>query len=91
MSECLKIEGRLDAVTVSQWEAPVLALSDESDVCLDLTAVEYISSAGLRLVLRLAKRLHEREQSLKLTGVQPAVHHVLEMSGFLAFLTVETA
>lgn len=90
-SSVFALSGRLDAVSVPQWESEVLALADQSDVVLDLGEVAYMSSAGLRMILRLAKRLDERRESLRLVKVQPPVYQVLEMSGFLAFLTVEQA
>ena len=55
---------------------------------LDMAGVEYISSAGLRVVLLLAKRLKQNSGHLVLCGLQPHVHEVFDISGFLAILDV---
>ncbi len=55
---------------------------------LDLSDLSYISSAGLRVVLVLAKRLREQEGRLILCGLRGAVLEVFDISGFLGILTV---
>lgn len=54
---------------------------------LDAGQLEYISSAGLRILLRLKKNYPE----LKITGVNAAVYDILEMTGFTEMMTVEKA
>jgi len=55
---------------------------------LDLGEVDYISSAGLRVVLMLAKRQKQNAGKLVLCRLQPEVHEVVDISGFLSILTV---
>ena len=55
---------------------------------LDFAALDYISSAGLRLVLVLAKRLKQAGGKLVIYGMQPHVREVFDISGFLAILNV---
>ena len=55
---------------------------------LDLARLDYISSAGLRVVLLLAKKLKQAGGALALCDIQPSVREVFEISGFLAILTV---
>ncbi|MGE4503278.1 MAG: STAS domain-containing protein [Thiomicrospira sp.] len=86
---CLALQGRLDAVTAPQWEANVLALAESPKVMLDFRQLDYISSAGLRLVLMLAKRMQAKQGELQLCGLKPSVHQVFEMSGFLQILSVQ--
>lgn len=81
------ISGRLDAVSAPEWEAKLLPLADApGEVVLDLTDLEYISSAGLRIILMLAKRLQAKGHQLSITGMNDNVHHVFEMSGFLQII-----
>jgi len=55
---------------------------------LDFDKLDYISSAGLRVVLVLAKRLKQTGGKLVLAGLQPHIREVFDVSGFLAILTV---
>ena len=85
----IEIIGRLDTVT-----APALdkMISDELDgvtvLTLDMNALEYISSAGLRVILTAQKKM-QKIGSMKLIGVSEAVMEVFEMTGFADILTIE--
>lgn len=57
-------------------------------ILLDLTAVNYVASAGLRVVLLLAKRTKQSQGALVLYGLQPSVRDVFAISGFLKILEV---
>ncbi len=83
-------EGRLDSNNAAAAEAEVFALLDDGSarVVLDLDRLEYISSAGLRLVLMTAKRLKQVGGKLALCGLKPQVREVFEISGFVSILTV---
>ena len=59
------------------------------NLVLDFAALDYISSAGLRMVLVVAKRLKGEGGQLVLSGMQPHVREVFDISGFLAILNVE--
>jgi anti-anti-sigma factor len=56
---------------------------------VDLAAVEYISSAGLRVLLRLVSRLREVQGELVLCSLTHAVREVFELAGFMAVFAVE--
>ena len=85
----IEIVGRLDTVT-----APALdkMIGEELDgitaLTLDMNALEYISSAGLRVLLGAQKKM-QKIGSMKLIGVSEAVMEVLEMTGFADILTIE--
>ena len=85
----LEITGRLDTTT-----APVLdktiheELKDVENLVLDLKGLEYISSAGLRVLLNAQKKM-QRVGSMKLKNVSEAVMDVLEMTGFADILVIE--
>lgn len=57
-------------------------------VVIDFAALDYISSAGLRVVLMTAKRAKQGKGTLVLCGLQPHVKEVFEISGFLKILEV---
>jgi anti-anti-sigma factor len=82
--------GRLDSVSSSELERLVVSRIDggERRLVVDLSGVEYISSAGLRVLLMAAKRLKEPPGSLVLCGMGPSVRTVLELAGFLPIFTV---
>lgn len=84
------IKGRVDSTTAGNMEQ---ALKDVfnvagSRVVVDFSALDYISSAGLRVVLMLAKRAKQAQGRLVLCGLSPQVREVFEISGFLKILDV---
>ena len=85
----IEVVGRLDTIT-----APVLEKTvSENIVCiqsliLDFKGLEYISSAGLRVLLGAQKKMNN-SGSMKLIGVCEDVMEVLEMTGFADILTIE--
>ena len=82
----LKITGRIDTVTASQLEAVLHeSLVDVEDIIFDFKGVNYISSAGLRVILSV---LH-RQNSMKIIHVNDVVMEVFEITGFTDILTIE--
>ncbi len=82
--------GQINSANAADVEAGLLAWVEKGErLCvLDLGQLDYISSAGLRVVLMLAKRLKQNAGQLVLCGLQPQVHEVFDISGFLSILTV---
>ncbi len=79
--------GRLDTGTAPDFEAALLsALSSSSKLIVDLANVDYISSAGLRVVLMGAKRGRQAGGGLVLCGLAPSIRDVFAVSGFLKIL-----
>ncbi|PWC28068.1 STAS domain-containing protein [Teichococcus aestuarii] len=76
------LEGRLDTVTAPLVEARLLALLEEGAVVADLAAVRYVSSAGLRVLLRAAKQGMGSGRGFSICGLQSPVREVFEISGF---------
>lgn len=85
--------GRLDSVSSSELEKHVVARLDagERRVVIDLAGVEYISSAGLRVLLLAAKRLKPPAGALVLCGLGASVRTVLELAGFTSLFAIEAA
>ena len=83
--------GRVDSVSSNELEKVVLSRIDggERRLVLDLAGVEYISSAGLRVLLIAAKRLKAPPAALVLCGIGPGVRTVLKLAGFLPLFAVE--
>ena len=85
----IEVVGRLDTIT-----APVLEntigenISGTCSLVLDLKGLEYISSAGLRVLLGTQKKM-QKIGTMKLTGVCEDVMEILEMTGFADILTIE--
>ena len=83
------IEGSVDTVTAPELEAAIAALPDTLErLILDFTAVDYVSSAGLRVLLAADQRL-SASGALILRNVNPDVREVFEMTGFDELLTLE--
>ena len=86
----VSLKGRLDAVASPEFEA---SLSDwiskgEHNFLLNLTDLDYISSAGLRSILATSKKLKETQGKIFLTGLHGAVEEVFKISGFLSIFRV---
>ena len=83
------LEGRLDTTTAPDLEAKLKSsLSGVTELTLDLEKLEYISSAGLRVLLS-AQKIMSRQGDMKLIHVKEPVLQVFEPTGFMAVLTIE--
>ena len=81
------LSGRLDTSTAPEFEAFANEnLADVSNLTLDCKELEYISSAGLRVLLGLQKKM---KGAMKLTNVGELIMEVFEMTGFSDILTIE--
>ena len=88
-SATLVVVGRLDTQTAPELEKELQAvLPGLKDLSFDMTGLEYISSAGLRVILKAQKTMNE-QGSMKLTGVNDAIMEVFDITGFLDILTIE--
>lgn len=86
----IAVEGQINSANAPALETDLLSRIDQGErrVVLDLGLLSYISSAGLRVVLMMAKRLRQTDGKLVLCGLQSRVREVFDISGFLAILTV---
>ncbi|WP_426956744.1 STAS domain-containing protein [Muricoccus radiodurans] len=76
------LEGRLDTATAPATEEKLLALLDSGPVIADMEGVRYVSSAGLRVLLKTAKQAKNKGTTFSVCALQPAVREVFEISGF---------
>ena len=85
----LSLQGKLNSANSADIEADILRNTGQTNrLLLDLSGLDYISSAGLRVVLVVAKRLKQSAGLLVLCGIQNQVKEVFEISGFLDILDV---
>lgn len=85
----IAIEGRLDTTTAPELEAELKASLDAaSELVLDLAKLDYISSAGLRVLLS-AQKVMIKKGGMKLIHVNETVMEIFEVTGFSDILTIE--
>ena len=85
----LELAGRLDTITAPALEKTIREEIGESEnLILDVKRLEYLSSAGLRVLLGAHKKL-QKNGSMKVLNVCEAVMEVLEMTGFADILVIE--
>ncbi len=86
----LRLAGRLDSSNAPELERVLLdkLATGTNRLVFDLSALDYVSSAGLRVVLLAGKKLRGSRGQLALAGVRDMVREVLDMSGFLALFVV---
>lgn len=84
------INGRLDAVTAPELERQLLTIIEkgETSLIIDLSSLEYISSAGLRVILTTAKKLKNAKGNMVLCSLQDTVMQIFEISGFNSILKI---
>ena len=85
----LEITGRVDTITAPALEKTINEnLGEIKSLILDCKNLEYISSAGLRVLLSTQKKLQQKG-TMKLKNVREEVMEVFEITGFVDILTVE--
>lgn len=85
----ITLEGRLDTTTAPQLEAVMKETLDQvTELTLDFEKLEYISSAGLRVLLS-AQKLMSKKGGMKLIHVGDLIKEIFEVTGFCDILTIE--
>ena len=85
----LALKGRLDTMSSPELEEIISnGLDGVADLILDFAGVDYISSAGLRVLLRAKKKM-DSCGTMKLTGVSPMIMEIFEITGFNEILAIE--
>ena len=85
----LALEGRLDTTTAPQLEEELKAsLEGVTALEMDFRQLEYLSSAGLRVLLA-AQKVMNRQGSMVVRHVNETIHEVFEVTGFIDILTIE--
>lgn len=82
--------GRLDGTTCNDLDAQLTAAIGASPATiLDMAGLDYVSSAGLRILLKGAKQAKARQVKLVICALHPNVREVFEISGFMTIFTVK--
>lgn len=85
----LSLEGRLDTTTAPQLETEIKELIEGvSSLTLDMQKLDYISSAGLRVLLS-AQKIMNTQGSMKVINVRETIMEIFEVTGFSDILTIE--
>jgi len=86
----LALKGRLDSVTVGRFTERCVVWIDAArgNVVLDLSSLDYVSSAGLSSILGAAKRAQERKARFAVAGLKGLVKEVFAISGFETVLSI---
>lgn len=86
----VEVEGRIDTITSQELES---SLNEEIDnitsLTLDFSKLEYISSAGLRVLIATQKKLKEKDISMTITNVNETIKEIFRMSGFDKVLEIK--
>lgn len=86
----IKVEGRLDAPSSPSLERKINSLIEEGkhQILIDFSKVDYLSSAGLRLLLSATKKLKAKEGYLVLFSIPDEVMEIIKLAGFQKILTI---
>ena len=83
------LEGRLDTNTSVELDAALSPVLDTiNELVFDLSALEYISSAGLRVLLKAQKAMN-RQGSMVIRNVSDEIRDIFDVTGFLDIMTIE--
>ena len=86
----IKVKGRLDSVTAPDLDRECAKCIEQGEtrLILDLGELDYVSSAGLRVILSTAKKLKSNQGTLSLCNLQDMVSEVFKVAGFSSFLPI---
>ena len=83
------LEGRLDTVTAPQLEGDLRSsVNGVTELVFDLEKLDYVSSAGLRVLLS-AQKVMKRQGEMVITNVKPEIMEIFDVTGFSDILNIE--
>ena len=86
----IKVSGRVDTTTAPELEKTIKnSIEGETELILDFENLDYISSAGLRVVLAAQKSMNQQGGKMKVTNVNEIVAEVFDITGFADILNIE--
>ncbi len=85
----IRVQGRLDSLNAPVLDRFLEQIGDGERLIFDFSKLDYISSAGLRVILKVAKRLNGSQGHLVLCGMEDVILEIFAVSGLLSFLQVE--
>lgn len=85
----IEVGGRLDTTTAPQLDSEIKAsLDGVTELVMDLSEMEYISSAGLRVLLSAQKAMN-KQGNMVVKGVNETIMEIFEVTGFVDLLNIE--
>ncbi|MFH1152775.1 MAG: STAS domain-containing protein [Pseudomonadota bacterium] len=90
--QILTVSGRLDSNTSEKFENELYTAVNNgtTHLIVDMEALDYISSAGLRVILKATKDLKQKQGGIVLCSLQDYVREVFEIAGFDSYLNIES-
>ncbi len=86
----ITIEGSIDSKTTGELQSKVMeSISDTDNVILDMSKVDFVSSAGLRVLLMVYRQIKSQNGKVVLVGVSEEIIDVITMTGFINFFTIK--
>ena len=86
----LDLEGRLDTTTAPQLENELkVSLYDIRELTLDMENLEYLSSAGLRVLLAAQRQMQKQQGNMVIVNVNEIIMEVFEVTGFVDIITIK--
>ena len=86
---CLSLEGRLDTTTAPELEKVIQnSLEGVTELTIDMSSLDYLSSAGLRILLGAQKTMN-KQGSMKVSHANETIMEIFEVTGFVDILTIE--
>lgn len=83
-------EGMIDTNTAPEFEEEVdSVLSEAGNVIIDFSGVTYISSAGLRILLKAQKKVSSDNGEMVIKNISESIREIFELTGFINILTIE--
>ncbi len=86
----LALEGRLDTTTAPELETCIKGLEPSvMELVMDFKALDYLSSAGLRVILAAQKQMNAKQGKMVICNVNETIMEVFEVTGFVDILTIQ--
>lgn len=86
----VSVEGRIDTTNYNEFEAAMNEVFSQevTQICLDCSGLNYISSSGLRIFLTVQKKMMAVGGKFKLFAMQPAIKEIFDISGFSSIFSI---
>lgn len=87
----IALAGRLDTITHEELanEIEGIFLADKVNLVFELSSLDYISSAGLRVLLAAQKKVNALGKNMKILGAKPEIKEIFDVTGFAGIMTIE--
>lgn len=85
----VRLQGKIDAMSTPNLEKKLMPLIDkERKILVDFSKVEYLSSAGMRLLLSVTRKMKAKEGMIVFFGINDEVSEIIKMAGFEKILSI---